>query len=154
MCPLCSRALYALLPHVPHALRALVPHVLVPYVLYVLHALVLHVPHVIRASYLTCPTCFMCLVPNVLLCLMYLTWSCISRVLCFVYSRADRASNSACSFTTRPSLVSSVSSLSCFYASHVLQLSCIVPLVLLFLQLLEFFTVFESGRGDRDEACS
>ena len=134
-----------------HALRAAVPYV--PYVPSVptwsraLCALCC------RGSRASCPTCsrahvsralpvfcLMCLVPNVFSYLMCLRCSCTSRVLCLAFSWA--ASNSTCSFAPRPSLAWDVSSLTCSYVSHVLQLSYFVSLVLLLLQLSRFFTVW------------
>ena len=118
---------------------------------YVLSCLPCFVPYV-----LSCPTwfvpyvllCCKCLVPYMILCLTYpcLTFLlpyvpcakrtlvsylskcfCTSRVLCLACSRA--ASNCRGSFAPRPSLASGVSSLTCSYASHVLQISCFVSLV-------------------------
>ena len=103
-----------------------------------------------RASYLTCSRTLRalclkflvltCIVPYVFLCLTCLTCSCTSRGLCFACSRAAHASDSTCCCSTSLSLASGVSSPTCSYASIDLQLSCLLPLVLLVIQLSEFFT--------------
>ena len=115
------------------ALRALLPHVL-------------QCPTCLACSRALCPTCLVpyvlsCvtfLVPYVFSCLTCFAYSCTSSVLCLTCSRSARALNSMCSYAPRPSLTSGVSSLTCSYASHVLKLSCLVPFVLLVLQLSEF----------------
>ena len=117
--PWCLTCLVSLHALVPRALRALVPHVpraltaLVSYVPRALHLLVSHVPRNLRAF------CHICLVSNVLSCLTCRGCSCTPRVLCLACSRAG--SNSTCSFSSRPSLASGVSSvcISCLLAFSV-----------------------------------
>ena len=89
-----------------------------------------HTPHAPCALRTSCHTC---LVSYVFSCLSCLMWSSTSCVLCLTCSRAARASNSTCFCPPRLSLASGVSRLTCSYASHVLQLSCLVPLLLLVL---------------------
>ena len=95
-----------------------------------------------RASQSSCLTCLWPYVPRakpaavsrMSYVLLYLTY------LCLAYFRA--ASNSTCTFAPRPSLAAGVSSLTCSYVSEALRLSCLVSLVLLLLELSEFFIVW------------
>ena len=127
------------------------PTCLVPYVLSCSTCLVLNVL-----------SCLTRLVPYVLSCLVPYMFPCLTCLVPYV-PRAKRAPvshesyvllyltclvpcvftgclapNSTCSFAPRPSFASGVSSLTCIYTSHVLQLWCLVPLVLLLISYLSF----------------
>ena len=103
-----------------------------------------------RASYLTCSralcafclTCLVSYVPRAKRALVSYVSYVLLYLTCLECSWAARGLNPTCSFAPRLSLASGASSLTCSYASHVQQLSCLVPLVLLLLQLSEFFTVW------------
>ena len=134
-CPTCSRA--------SRASRASCPTCLVPYMhALVLDCLLLYVLSSLTYLVLYVFSCLVYVLSYMLSILTCLTHSYTSCAFCLDFSGAASATCSVGFFAPPPSLASGVARLTYSYASLASQYSCLVALVILVLELFEFFTAW------------